>query len=26
VAATWQRACAGDWLSYAAEVSRRTTH
>ena len=25
VAATWQRACAGDWLSYAAEVSRRTT-
>jgi hypothetical protein len=26
VAATWQRACARDWLSYAAEVSRRTTH
>lgn len=26
VAAAWQRACAGDWLSYAAEVSRRTTH
>ena len=26
VAATWQRAAAGDWLSYAAEVSRRTTH
>ena len=26
VAATWQRACAGDWLSYAAEISRRTTH
>jgi hypothetical protein len=26
VAATWQRACAGDWLTYAAEISRRTTH
>ncbi|MBV8349642.1 MAG: hypothetical protein JOZ49_19590 [Mycolicibacterium sp.] len=24
VAATWQRASAGDWLSYAAEISRRT--
>ena len=23
VAATWQRACAGDWTAYAAEVSRR---
>ena len=22
VAATWQCACAGDWLSYAAEISR----
>jgi CYTH domain-containing protein len=25
VAATWQRASAGDWAAYAAEVSRRTT-
>lgn len=24
VAVTWQRASAGDWTSYAAEVSRRT--
>jgi hypothetical protein len=24
VAATWQRASAGDWTAYAAEVSRRT--
>ena len=24
VAATWQRASAGDWTNYAAEVSRRT--
>ena len=24
VAATWQRASAGDWMTYAAEVSRRT--
>jgi hypothetical protein len=23
VAASWQRASAGDWLSYAAEISRR---
>ena len=23
VAVTWQRASAGDWASYAAEVSRR---
>jgi len=26
VAATWQRAAAGDWTNYAAEVSRRTQH
>ncbi|WP_203732972.1 hypothetical protein [Streptomyces sp. SID12501] len=25
VAAKWQRAAAGDWATYAAEVSRRTT-
>jgi hypothetical protein len=24
VAATWQRASAGDWTAYAADVSRRT--
>jgi hypothetical protein len=24
VAATWQRASAGDWLSYAADISRRS--
>jgi hypothetical protein len=24
VAVSWQRASAGDWTSYAAEVSRRT--
>jgi hypothetical protein len=23
VAAAWQRASSGDWLSYAAEISRR---
>jgi hypothetical protein len=26
VAASWQRASAGDWMSYAAEISRRTCH
>lgn len=25
VAVTWQRAAAGDWAAYAAEVSRRTS-
>lgn len=24
VAAAWQRASAGDWTNYAAEISRRT--
>ncbi len=23
VAVAWQRACAGDWAAYAAEISRR---
>ncbi len=26
VAVTWQRLAAGDWTTYAAEVSRRTPH
>ena len=26
VAVAWQRACAGDWTAYAAEISRRTHH
>jgi hypothetical protein len=25
VAVAWQRASAGDWTAYAADVSRRTT-
>jgi hypothetical protein len=25
VAAAWQRASAGDWTNYAADISRRTT-
>jgi hypothetical protein len=25
VAVKWQRAAAGDWATYAADVSRRTT-
>jgi len=24
VAVTWQRICAGDWMTYAADVSRRS--
>ena len=26
VATAWQRASAGDWTTYAAEISRRTHH
>lgn len=26
ITVAWQRASAGDWTNYAAEVSRRTTH
>ncbi|MFF3609911.1 hypothetical protein [Streptomyces sp. NPDC002463] len=26
VAVEWQRAAAGDWAAYAAEISQRATH